>query len=767
MNKLLRVEYAGILSHREGDFDYTNNCGFTVVSGHNKDSLIAKDQNNGAGKSVFFGMIPNVIFESTPLSKGKKKGKIHSKGSFIRQHWEAGGHNWIFEQSGSGYKVFRDGEDLQIRKAADANAKIREILGLTEDEWYTSVYLQSQKALGWQQETEIIRMNYVTTVWRLDQYDIMRKYFDKQIDEVKNAKAAFDVHQSTLLSINDQLNKLDWSNKKTRRLEEAESIVAGLHKKVKKLQAQKQEILSLRKHISFYKETTARLAKLQGKLKFSKAELKAQYALIETWEDYEEKLDEYKARRKKLEKKLEEFGDIKPGKKIKPRMQELRAEIQALEKEEGHLRKDLDKHDELKRELDNLDDHTDENLRPFLTKCSKQKVNPMDTLQEEYNMVKATMKLADLLHDHDDGNCPTCRQKINIKDLEGSIATAKKRRGQLHSMITALEIRITRDKCKKALEKLNFDDEAYWKLKATIKKKKAELDELADRVEALAQAEAIRDQIEDLKKPKKPKEEPQLTRDEIEKYAEMLQEVKALEARLEEFDEVPEDNNLDQRLKEIKKKLSKLEEKYSEAFKITVKLGGNAAEAKLLQKQRDEVSAKIEEIEPLIHKMQMFKALSKAYSNKGLKLRAINNITYQLEQHYNRFANLIFAEPFRFQVLTKENGVQVLVDRQNGSPPSDVRELSGAESDSFRLLHFLAGIIMTPAHRRVNFAILDEPDSHMDHATTALFAEQYIPFLRTLVPHVFLITQKGKHAHSNCSYITIEKHKGISRVKQG
>jgi DNA repair exonuclease SbcCD ATPase subunit len=142
----------------------------------------------------------------------------------------------------------------------------------------------------------------------------------------------------------------------------------------------------------------------------------------------------------------------------------------------------------------------------------------------------------------------------------------------------------------------------------------------------------------------------------------------------------------------------------------------------------------------------------------------MHQIVYQLEQHYNRFANLIFAEPFKFNVVAKDDGVHIIVDRGNGNV-SDVRELSGAESDSFRLLHFLACVIMAKADRRVNIAILDEPDAHMDETTITLFADRYIPFLRTLVPHVFLITQKGKHVHSDCSYVTVEKHKGVSRVK--
>jgi DNA repair exonuclease SbcCD ATPase subunit len=463
-------------------------------------------------------------------------------------------------------------------------------------------------------------------------------------------------------------------------------------------------------------------------------------------------------------KQLEELGDGGDSKTLRKRIKEIREELDVLEAEDKRLEKVRDKHDAANRELENLDDHVDPDLRKFLTQCNKEKVDPMEALKEEYSTAKTTMKLADLLHDHDDGACPTCMQKINIKDLERTIAQAKKRKGKAHSMIHALELRITKQENTEIIKALKFDERAFYGARKKIKALRAELEKLEDLRENAVRFDEITKQMSELEKPKQPKRQPVVSLEKIEQQLEMLDEVKRLKARLAEFDEVPADDNILKRLAEVEAKLEKVEKKYSKAHKITVRYSSLRAEWKLLKKQREEASLKVEEYKPLIRKLKRFKILAKAYSNKGLKLHAMHEIVYGLEQNYNKYAQLIFAENFQFKVEAKEDGVHITVDRGQGNV-SDVRELSGAESDSFRLLHFLACVIMAKDSRRVNLAILDEPDAHMDLATTGLFVERYVPFLRKLVQHVFIITQKGKHLHPECSYVTVEKYKGVSNVR--
>jgi DNA repair exonuclease SbcCD ATPase subunit len=764
MIEITGSRFSGIVSYKKGEFDFTNNCGLTTVSGHNRDSQISKDQNNGAGKSLLFSMLPNVRFEQTPLADTRKKNRIHSKGSFIEFDVNNLGHKWTIRQQAGGYQIWRDGEDLKVRGQANQRAQIEQIIPLTSDEWYSYVHLQSQKKMEFLYGTPRARMTYISEVWRLDQFDILRRHFEKKIDEVKVAQNKSDAFTHQLMNINDALNKNGWNKTLEKELEAAKEIVSTQSKKVNKLQAKRQELKSLSKQVEFYTTTSERLKKLQGKIRFDRADLKEQRQLHEALEKFEEENEEYARRSKKLVKKLEELGDGGDSKTLKKRIKEIRKELDGLEAEDKRLEKVRDKHDAAVRELENLDDHVDPDLRKFLTQCNKEKVDPMEALKEEYSTAKTTMKLADLLHDHDDGACPTCMQKINIKDLERTIAQAKKRKGKAHSMIHALELRITKQENTEIIKALKFDERAFYGARKKIKALRAELEKLEDQMENSVRFDEITEQMAELKKPKPPKRQPVISLEKIEQQLEMLDEVKRLKARLAEFDEVPADDNILKRLAEVEAKLEKVEKKYSKAHKITVRYSSLRAEWKLLKKQREEASLKVEEYKPLIRKLKRFKILAKAYSNKGLKLHAMHEIVYGLEQNYNKYAQLIFAENFQFKVEAKEDGVHITVDRGQGNV-SDVRELSGAESDSFRLLHFLACVIMAKDSRRVNLAILDEPDAHMDLATTGLFVERYVPFLRKLVQHVFIITQKGKHLHPECSYVTVEKYKGVSNVR--
>lgn len=764
MIEITGSRFSGIVSYKKGEFDFTNNCGLTTVSGHNRDSQISKDQNNGAGKSLLFSMLPNVRFEQTPLADTRKKNRIHSKGSFIEFDVNNLGHKWTIRQQAGGYQIWRDGEDLKVRGQANQRAQIEQIIPLTSDEWYSYVHLQSQKKMEFLYGTPRARMTYISEVWRLDQFDVLRRHFEKKIDEVKVAQNKSDAFTHQLMNINDALNKNGWNKTLEKELDAAKEIVNTQSKKVNKLQAKRQELKSLSKQVEFYTTTSERLKKLQGKIRFDRADLKEQRKLHESLEKFEEENEKYARRSKKLVNQLEELGEGGDSKTLRKRIKEIREELDKLEAEDKRLEKVRDKHDAANRELENLDDHVDPDLRKFLTQCNKEKVDPMEALKEEYSTAKTTMKLADLLHDHDDGACPTCMQKINLKDLERTIAQAKKRKGKAHSMIHALELRITKQENTEIIKALKFDERAFYGARKKIKALRAELEKLEDLRENAVRFDEITKQMSELEKPKQPKRQPVVSLEKIEQQLEMLDEVKRLKARLAEFDEVPADDNILKRLAEVEAKLEKVEKKYTKAHKITVRYSSLRAEWKLLKKQREETSLKVEEYKPLIKKLKRFKILAKAYSNKGLKLHAMHEIVYGLEQNYNKYAQLIFAENFQFKVEAKEDGVHITVDRGQGNV-SDVRELSGAESDSFRLLHFLACVIMAKDSRRVNLAILDEPDAHMDLATTGLFVERYVPFLRKLVQHVFIITQKGKHLHPECSYVTVEKYKGVSNVR--
>jgi DNA repair exonuclease SbcCD ATPase subunit len=120
-------------------------------------------------------------------------------------------------------------------------------------------------------------------------------------------------------------------------------------------------------------------------------------------------------------------------------------------------------------------------------------------------------------------------------------------------------------------------------------------------------------------------------------------------------------------------------------------------------------------------------------------------------------------------LLTEDlSSVAILVDRNTGKVDdvSDVRHLSGAESECFSLLCAASLIMLTPDSRKLNMIVLDEPTSHMHAVTRELFNQKFIPFLRELVPSVFIITPHDDDTGPNSAEWIVEKHKGVSKLIQ-
>jgi DNA repair exonuclease SbcCD ATPase subunit len=119
-------------------------------------------------------------------------------------------------------------------------------------------------------------------------------------------------------------------------------------------------------------------------------------------------------------------------------------------------------------------------------------------------------------------------------------------------------------------------------------------------------------------------------------------------------------------------------------------------------------------------------------------------------------------------VEASDTGVSIMVDRNNGKPDSvsDVRHLSGAESECFALLCAASLITLTPDSRKLNMIVLDEPTSHMHQVTRELFNQKFVPFLREIVPSVYIITPHDDDCGPNSAEWVVAKSKGVSKLIQ-
>ena len=767
MLKLTDVELTDVVNFKKVKLDILRHP-FTVITGHNRDSRISTETSNGAGKSLLLSSVPNLRYEAAPLATSKsKKDMLETAKSSIRIGLVGNdGKPYSITQTNSKFIIECDGKDKEVRTIPLQKKEIERIFPLTEDEFYSYVYLQSQRPLSFQSDKPAARLQYITSLFQLDVYDRLKQHFTKKLGEIKNKQVEFDVVNAQLVKINGILERLDWSKEKAQKLDEAKGVIKELGDESKKLHS---KIEKLKSAIAA-SERIAKLKKQRKKLKpkLSRKAAQAELQLHEDLAEYESDLKSFRAQVKQYTNQLTELGEVSEPAVLKAHMAKIEKE---LEKEEAWLTEAHGKRQQIKQIAKDLAE-AEEDYKSLGGKLKEVNVTvAFGTAEFERVLLQyqPVMQLASIVDDCADGECPTCQQSVNVKKFKKQITEAKGKIKEAKQSIKIADAAIVLAKLRTKSRKLEFNEEEFVSRRENYRKRDAKLDSLKEKLNDARQAQKLKERLGELKQPKAPKAVPKHTRKDLramlDDHAEIKRIDSVLESLLEDYGTIDIDS-LSNKLAEAEKRYAKVERSYSRAQDVVSSYGSKASEYKVLKRERTDALEKLEDLKPIIAQRDLIKSLEKAYSAKGLKVNAANEILFQIEEQLNRNSHLIFAEPFKFNVFAKENGVHCIVDRGNGKKPTDVRLLSGAESDCFRLLWFYVMLIMVEDDRRTNFAVLDEPDSHMDPTTRSLFVERYLPALRSLVPHVFLITPLDKHLYTECAYLTVVKHKGVSQVME-
>lgn len=746
----------------------TDNEGLVVVTGHNKDSRIANDQINGSGKSRLLSSIPNCRYGGSPSSvqKNSKKDMLNKTSSKIGFRFiDVQGRKIQFVQTAKNWQIFIDGVDQQVHRIEHQMAKMAELFPLSEEEFYSHTYLSSTGVshLHFQAMKPADRLKFFTTVFHLDDYDKMKKYFTKQLAKIKEEQVRFDVIASKLFSVTTSLAKLNWDEEKAARLKKVDKLLAKISADLELLSDEKNALTVKQASLKTSARRIQRMLELQEtigentlesvKAKIAKAEAYAEYCRAK--QQYTETKDKIQARLDKLNFTLDSVlpdpDEIKVRyKAVKARRLELNTQYSVAKEAAKAYRTTKERLDELKAQIKKLG---------F---ASPKDIVVPDDLQEQLEICRTTVRLKKLLDSDVDSHCPTCQQPVDIKKISAAVKKAAGRLASLENIDRASALFAKYKELSKTLGE-PVDVEA---LKTAIAKAEKKLDALEEEFQRAERITELLSTFNDLKKPKK-----------VEKVSYDLEKLRTMQGDIWELGTLKKDlddvdpTNVNKTLKRIAKDLAALEvnvvegrAKYKRYFDERSKLDVTHGEYKVLTRQQKDYDTELEEVKPILAKREVFKELEKAWGAKGMKVQAANAIATMLEVNLNKYSELVFAEPFKFRVYVNDKGVFCDVDRGAGKEVSDVRLMSGAESECFKLLFMASLLLMSHPNRRTNIAVLDEPDSHMDSATRELLARKFIPFLRDIVPHVFLITAKDPDVFDDFELWTIVKHKGVSKL---
>jgi DNA repair exonuclease SbcCD ATPase subunit len=756
----------------------------TFVRGLNLDSDPANPTSNGAGKSLLFSCVPNVFYFSPPtaLKKNSKKELIKKGSENIIEFTTTDGNKYTITQVAGKYKIEENGIDLEYPTIPKAEKFIRSIFPLSEIDYYTYCYVSTQRPYLMQVDSDINRLDHLTTIFRLDSYDQMKAYFAKGLADVKSNEVRLGIIEQRILEHKAKLKKLQESQGKSF------SNKKALSRKIKSLE----ETLELgNKRIYRLTKTINTLRTLKNVEK-ELDELRAQYTYKKKPEDiYNDLIKDRKLTRSydaylKAKKVYKKTISITKEKLEKIRLpssskKEIEKEIIVYIKTISKVEQELDNLKDLQKTLirqGKIVNSIERDLSEFSIDISK--VKPDKDYESSLAECMSKLKLKSLLqHEHlEEGVCPVCLSSIDIENIRKVVADAKKQFPRLKEYKEAQSLLKKLSIEKKNLAKIKFSEKDLIETENYLEALNEDRESYKKDLQNIIRYNELKQTLEDIDEPIEPKKPVlNLDIDTLDEHIELCSNImKHLEAktRLLESDSslkscktvalvskmLEEKNTL---LKEIEKEVLSIRKELSKATNDFEQLSLLSSELQVTKTNLEELQKQALELKPSVEDKKVLETLVKAYSTKGLKTLAANSICNLLETNLNTYSNLIFMEPFTFSVKVTETGMSIIVDRQNGAI-SDVRNLSGAESNSFRLLFVLSILTLIPDERRINMLVLDEPSSHQDEVSREVFLTKYLPILQEVVPNIFIITPNISDYVKGSSLLIVKKEQGVSTV---
>ncbi len=782
---MIEVESAGLdnVVYFKSAHVALNKNPLTFIRGSNLDSDPATPTGNGTGKSLFFSALPTVAYASPPTSTKKKaKKEVLGKKSLFTIKLKNNNTRYEIRQAASKYTILKNGVDTEIRTVPLAEQEIREVIfPLTEIEYYSHGYVSTLRPYLITTDTDSNRLEHMSSIFRLDDYASMRSFFATKLRSVKDNEVRVAVLEQKALTLKDKIKRvaklvsdasLSASRKEHKELEQVINVLVA--KEFEELKTK--QLLTTLLSIETELDTLRKQYKSKESPKAYLAWLKAQKALVKTWEEYDSLNSSYKRNTKSIQEKIDALKLPSRSKKV----------ISAAKEKTDKLLEELEPMLEKLEEQFKAYQAVEKKLKPLASELAEfgdevDEVQPKTDYASEIESLKLSLKLQKLLdHDHLEGNaCPTCMSEVDLENIRKVVSKAKKRLPPLQRKFEIQQLLLKIKTLKGELREVKLDGKKLDETRLSVELCTGSNEEAEAELRIWKKHKDLNETLSDIKAPKKPDEKPdtKLSYDELDAEMEMcnaiLQHVQSRTKLLENNPAIADcrtvkavkvkNKEVEEKLEALGTKLEKARRRSAELSSTIEKQTNLQAEHSLYVEELSENQAEIKKIKPSSDDKKILEVLIKAYSSKGLKTIVANRICALLQSNLNLYRPLIFVEPFTFAIHASETGLAIRVDRGNGIE-SDVRNLSGAESNCFALLFLLSLLPLIPDARRLSMVTLDEPTAHCDDVTRRLFLDSYLPALCEVVPHVYVITNHPDDHMVGSNEWIIVKRKGVSSL---
>lgn len=780
MRYILGLDLHNVVTIKQASVDFNHNL--TYVRGSNLDSDAANPTGNGAGKTLLFSTLANVLFQTTPLALKKKSRRdiLRQRGSsvgiILKEHVE--GPEYEIIQTSKGYTIYEDGKDLELHTIPRAEAYIRKLFPLSDIKFYSTCYLSTQRPYLIQRDTDTNRLQHFTDIFNLDQYTAIKDVLTQRLRTIKDNELKLSVLQQQRLGLRKKLKDLR-AGASREEYAQARSEYTASTSDMDKLQAEKFTLTTQKRDLDALLVIEKTLDVLRGQYSFKKPPAKMlkffrqQRSDSISWDRWRQRSAQSTKMLAKLDAQLEALDlPNTPKAKLSTLRKKTIARIRELDSLISDQRSAERKFVASKKEIARL---TSEYEELGITTTA----SDVD-YDSEIAVLNSTIKLEKLLkHEHESQACPTCLAPLDFDNLRGLVARAKKRKEKL--LVLSKASRLLTQIAELSEGQVEFDQASYDDLvtEQDLLNKKRDTYELG--LDTYSKHETLCSHRSEIEIPNKPDgDEPEQSVTDIDGYIDLcvsiadalsskdvllsnhsdLSDLRSAEKVLNKVESIA------RRMSDIDAKLSKLRLRQSSAASVVSAYEQHKNTHGVYKKELDEVDLKIEKLTPSATTKKLLDILIKAYGPKGLRAQAADSVCSLFQTNLNHYSDLIFAEPFIFEVKASESGISILVDRNNGKPDSisDVRNLSGAESNSFQLLCLISLLPLIPDNERVNLVILDEPTSHQDAVSREIFHTRFIPVLREVVPSVYVIDNHGDPLPKDAKEWVVQKQGGTSTL---
>lgn len=775
----------------ELDLDYS---GITYLSGKNNNSKLI-GRNNGSGKSLLASCLANVMIEAPPTHEKNKRtlknALMTRKGAVIEldQITNALNHHRVVKSSkgntpASKWTVFDKKEgsdefvDMEFATSSKAEKFAYELTTLNEEEFYSTIYIDSRRGFVMYNGTASERYNYFSDLFRLDQYDIIKEHFSSEMKGLDETRVKYD-------QVLIDMAHVDWvEDVDPDKLQEQ---MKDLDSKVKSLNTESKNLNKILQLITLYTSNAKNLKKItdfdhkkaKDSIKFYKAQIKA----VNKYTEYLKAKKVYDKKYSKLKTKVEGFesdakkglgitsvkalrkwiektkGNAKASKKlnasIKDSLSEIGIELDELETKQKKmltldseimLHKDMDTPDVLRSRMETNIEHI-EAIKQFLDGSGK---SHCSVCGGTFSRKEAKVKLKTLLKDVDNWD----------KQLEVSLTQAKQVK-RLSKMGDMDEVKSRIEKLFKKIDKLKKEKRGI----AGVDTNKLEaastiVEQWADAISALDGLQAPYDKVE-------------VAAGDVDGFETCIENIMKSISIHEMLKDSKKDilKGKDLADEHDTKKLEKKSKKAIDAANDT-RLKSHDIQRDLERYEVDvkafkKLSKKKESFAEELKDDRIFLALIDAFGKKGLKILAIQRICERIEENLNKYSHLVNPEKMKFKIEVGEGQFDIVVDRlSNGDKvSSDVRHLSGSEFRSFQLLWLVSILPFIPSERRYNVIILDELEANVDEVTRELIITQFLPMLQKIIPHIIFISPYELNYRPDCKYRWLEATKTNNKTE--